>query len=158
MPTAIGPTPARVAALGGLAALLHGTFDAALYPLRWARPPYLRLEDMPEAFRQLPLVSAPVAVGVAASAVGGLLAVISLLSVEPAAPARRRLLVGLVTGFWAFSALLGWFTWQETPFTSVALALLLGLPRGLAIGLALERLSRPAPPAAGPPPVSGGPA
>jgi hypothetical protein len=157
MPPALGPSPARVAALGGLAALLHLGFDAALYPLRWARPPYLRLEDMPEAFRQLPLVSAPVAVAVAVSVVGGLLAVISLLSVEPAAPNRLRLLAGLVTGFWMFSALLGWFTWQETPFRSVAVALLLGLPRGLAIGLALERLSRVAP-AAPAPPLSGGPA
>jgi hypothetical protein len=157
MPPAIGPSPARVAALGALAALLHLGFDAALYPLRWARPPYLRLEDMPEAFRQLPLVSAPVAVGLAASVVGGLLAVISLLAVEPAAPNRGRLLTGLVTGFWVFSALLGWFTWQETPFSAVAVALLLGLPRGLAIGLALERLSRPVPRSQAPP-VSGGPA
>ena len=143
MAPATAPTPARVAALGGLAALLHLGFDAALYPLSWARPPYLRLEDMPEAFRQLPLVSAPVAVALATSAVGGLLAVIALLAVEPGATGRRRLLVGLVTGFWAFSALLGWFTWLSTPFAGVAPALLLGLPRGLAIGLALERLSRP---------------
>lgn len=135
------PTTARVAGLGGLAALVHLACDAATYPLGWGRAPYLRLEDMPEAFRQLPLVSAPVAVSVAASLAGGVLAIISLQAVDPGAPRRRRLLMGLVTGFWLFTALLGWATWLSTPFAKVLPGVALGVPRGVGIGWLLWRLS-----------------
>jgi len=129
----------RTAALGAGAALLHLGFDAACSTLTWARPPYLRMEDLPEAFRQLPLVSAPVAVSVAASAVSGLLAVIALLAVEPGAPRRWRQLTGVVTGFWLFTALLTWLVWLSSPFTRALPGIALGIPRGLAVGWLLWR-------------------
>ena len=137
------PAPRRTGALAVLAALVHLLFDAAQSVLPGLRPPYLRFEDMPEAFRELPFVSAPVAVSVASSAVGGLLAAISLLAVEERAPNRRPLLLGLVTGFWLFSACLGWLTWLSTPFLSVLPGILLGIPRGLTVGWLLWRLSPP---------------
>jgi hypothetical protein len=102
------------------------------------------MEDMPEAFRQLPFVSAPVAVSLASGVVGGLLAAIALLAVEPDAPRRFSLLAGLVTGFWLLSAVLTWLVWLETPFLAALPGILLGIPRGLAIGWLLWRLTPPA--------------
>ncbi len=135
-------SPRRTASLGALAALVHLSLDALLTPFRWARPPWLRMEDMPEAFRELPFVSAPVAVSASASAVGGLLAAIALLAVEPDAPRRGWLLSGLVTGFWLVSAVLTWLTWLSTPFLAALPGILLGIPRGLAVGWLLWRFSR----------------
>jgi hypothetical protein len=135
--------PRRIASLGALAALVHLALDALLSPFPWARPPWLRLEDMPEAFRELPLVSASVAVSIAASVVGGLLAAIAVAAVEPGAPRRGRMLAGLVTGFWLFSAVLTWLTWLQTPFLVALPGILLGIPRGLAVGWLLWRLSPP---------------
>jgi len=129
------PTPA----LGAAAALVHLGFDVACGAISWARPPYLRTEDLPEVFRMLPFVSASVAVSVAASAVSGLLAVIALLAVEPDAPRRRRQITGIVTGFWLFTALLTWLVWLSTPFTRALPGIALGLPRGLAVGWLLWR-------------------
>jgi hypothetical protein len=146
-PTMASPTapPRRTASLGALAALVHLSLDALLSPFPWARPPWLRLEDMPEAFRELPFVPAAAAVSVAAAAVGGLIAALSLLAVEPGAPHRGRMLAGLVTGLWLFSALLTWLTWLQTPFLVALPGILLGIPRGLAVGWLLWRLSpRPA--------------
>jgi len=133
------PSSRRTVALGAGAALLHLGFDAACSAVSWARPPYLRMEELPEAFRQLPLVSAPVAVSVATSMISGLLAVIALLAVEPGAPRRRRQLIGIVTGFWLFTAALTWLVWLSTPFARVLPGIALGLLRGLAVGWLLWR-------------------
>lgn len=129
----------RTAALAAGAALLHLGFDIACSAVSWARPPYLRTEDLPEVFRELPFVSAPVAVSLAASAVSGILAAIALAAVEPGAPRRRRQLVGIVTGFWLFTALLTWLVWLSTPFVRALPGIALGLPRGLAVGWLLWR-------------------
>lgn len=137
------PARRRTAALAALAAAVHLAFDAAQSAVAWLRPPYLRFEDMPEAFRELPFVSAPVAVSVASAAAGGVLAAIALAAVEERAPRRRRLLVLLVTGFWLFSAVLSWGTWLSTPFLAALPGILMGVPRGLAIGWLLWRLSPP---------------
>jgi len=133
------PGSPRTAALGAGAALLHLGFDAACSALSWARPPYLRMEELPEAFRQLPLVSAPVVVSVASSAVSGLLAAIALLAVEPQAPRRLRQLTGIVTGFWLFTATLTWLVWLSSPFSRALPGIALGIPRGLAVGWLLWR-------------------
>lgn len=133
------PSTLRVAALGAGAAALHLACDAACSALPWARPPYLRMEDLPEVFRQLPLVSAPVAVSLAASLVSGLLAVIALSAVEPGAPRRRRQLTGIVTGFWLLTAVLTWLVWLSTPFFRALPGMALGIPRGLAVGWLIWR-------------------
>jgi len=142
------PTPSsspRLLAPGLAAGLLHLAADALLGRIPWARPPYLRLEDMPEPFRELPFVSAPLAVSVAASVVGGILAAIALAAVEPNAPRRSRAVTGLVTGFWLFTALLSWATWLSTPFLAALPGIALGIPRGLLVGwAALRAAGRPA--------------
>lgn len=142
LPRMSSPPPPRslpTAALGLGAALLHLGFDVACAQVAWARPPYLRMEDLPEAFRYLPFVSAPVAVSVAASAVSGLLAIIALLAVEPGSGRRRWQLTRTVTGFWLFTALLTWLVWLSTPFLRALPGIALGIPRGLAVGWLLWR-------------------
>lgn len=142
LPRMSSPPPPRsfsTAVLGLGAALLHLGFDLACAQVSWARPPYLRMEDLPEAFRYLPFVSAPVAVSIAASAVSGLLGVIALLAVEPGTGRRRWQLTRLVTGFWLFTAVLTWLVWLSTPFLRALPGMALGLVRGLAVGWLLWR-------------------
>lgn len=128
----------RAMSLGGLAAALHGAFDLATWPSRLTRPPYLRLEDMPEVFSML----SPAGVSFATSAVSGIIAALALAAVEPG-PGRRAWTLGLVlAAFWIFSALLTQAVWLATPWTLAATSLPLGLPRGLAIGWAMARLAR----------------
>jgi hypothetical protein len=135
------PSPRRTAALALLAALVHLAFDAACSSARWARPPHLRLEDMPEAFRSLPLVDSATAVSVAFSAVGGVLAALGLHAVAPG-PRRFRALAAFLGGLWLLSEALTWLTWLSTPLPGALPGLLLGVPRGLALAWLLERLSR----------------
>jgi len=142
-PSAAAPSLLRTLIPAAAAAAAHLAFDAAASLVPWLRPPYLRFEDLPEVFRELPFVSAPVAVSLAASAVGGILAAISLLAVEPSEPRRLRLVTMLVTGLWLFSALLSWLTWLSTPLAAVLPGILAGIPRGLTVGWLLWRLSLP---------------
>ena len=137
MPDAPSLSGRRVAALAGLALALHGLFDAVTYRIPHAAPPYLRLADAPEVFQFL----SPLAVSIAVCCVSGIIAVIAVVAVEPR---HRRPLVlgGIVTGFWLFSALLTRVVWMSTPWSSTALALALGVPRGLAIGWLLAIVSR----------------
>jgi hypothetical protein len=128
-------TSRRVAALAIAAAALHGAFDAVLYRVPGLVPPYLRLSDAPEAFQML----SPLAVSIAASCVSAVIAVIAVGAIE--APHRSWRTIGLaVTGFWVFSAALMRATWLSTPWSTTALALLAGVPRGFVIGWVLARL------------------
>jgi hypothetical protein len=141
--TAASPPPsgARLAALGATAALLHAAFDA-LSTGAGVAPPYLRLDDAPEVFR---LVS-PVAVSVAASAIGGIIAAICLVVVAAAARGVRALPLGAaIAAFWIFSAVLARLAWFTTPPGASIAAIACGVPRGLAIGWALASLARRAP-------------
>jgi hypothetical protein len=135
-------SPRRTAALALLTALVHIGFDAACSAARWARPPHLRLEDMPEAFRSLPLVDSAAAVSIAFSAVGGVLAALGLHAVGRG-PRRFQALAGFLGGLWLLSEALTWLTWLSTPLLAALPGLLLGVPRGLALGWMLERGSRP---------------
>jgi hypothetical protein len=131
---------ARALALGALAALLHAGFDLATWGSAWTRPPYLRLEDMPEVFSSL----SPVGVSIAASAVSGVIAALAILAVEPQRD-RRAVPLGLaLAAFWLLSGVLTHAVWLRTSPAQAATSLLLGLPRGLAIGWAAARLA-PAP-------------
>jgi hypothetical protein len=135
---------ARALALGALAALLHGGFDLLTWPSTWTRPPYLRLEDMPEVFSSL----SPAGVSIAASAVSGFIAALAILAVEPERN-RRVVALGLVlAAFWLFSALLTHAVWLRTSWTYALTSLPLALPRGLAIGWVAARLA-PAQPGPG---------
>jgi hypothetical protein len=126
----------RALALGAVAAALHGAADLATYGSALLRPAYLRLEDAPDVFSTL----SPVGVSIAASAVSGAIAALSVSIVEPT-PRRRAVALGVVlAAFWTFSAFLTWLVWLETPAALALASLLLGAPRGLLIGWALARL------------------
>lgn len=127
---------ARLAVLFLVAAVLHAACDAASARFGATTPPYLKIEDWPEAFQ---LIS-PVAVSLAASCVSGVIAVIALVA---AAPARRPALTigALIAGFWIFSAALTRLVWLSTPWPTALLGIALGVPRGLAIGWVLARLT-----------------
>ncbi len=128
----------RVAAVAAVAAALHGAFDAVCYRVRPLAPPYLRLWDAPEEFQML----SPAAVSVAASCVSGVIAVIAVGAVLPRQ--RRPLVLGaIITAFWLFSAILLRLVWLATPWGTTLLALLAGVPRGLAVGWVVARLSAP---------------
>jgi hypothetical protein len=127
----------RVAALAAAAAALHGAFDAICYRIPLAAPPYLRLEDAPEAFQML----SPVAVSIAVCSVSGIIGAIAVTVVQPRQ--RRPLVLGsIVTAFWMFSAVLMRLFWLSTPWSVTAVGLLLGLPRGLAVGWCLALIAR----------------
>ena len=76
----------------------------------------------------------------AASCVSGVIAVIAIVAT---APARRRALAlgAFVAGFWILSAALTRLVWLSTPWPTSAVAIALGVPRGLAIGWVLARLA-----------------
>ena len=126
----------RLAVLGLVAAALHAVIDAVSARFGPTTPPYLKIEDFPEAFQLL----SPFAVSLAASSVSGVIAVIALVA---AAPSRRRALaIGtLIAGFWILSASLTRLVWLSTPWPMALLAIALGVPRGLAIGWVLARLA-----------------
>lgn len=129
--------PGKMAALGAVAAALHGAFDLAAASFGPTTPPYLRTADLPEAFQAL----SPVAVGVAASCVSGVIAVIALLATEGAR--RRGLALGAtITGFWLLSAALMRLVWLDTPWATAAWGLAAGLPRGFVVGGVLAALAR----------------
>jgi len=126
----------RLAVLGLVAAALHAAFDAASTRFGATTPPYLKIDDWPEAFQLL----SPVAVSLAASCVSGVIAVIALIATAPSR--RRALALGtLVAGFWMLSAALTRIVWLSTPWPTALLSIALGLPRGLAIGWVLGRLA-----------------
>jgi len=127
----------RVAALSLVAAALHGVFDAITYRLPWAAPPYLRLQDAPEAFELL----SPLSVSVAASCVSGVIAAIAIVAVEPGRGRRALSLGAVLTGFWLLSAVLMRLTWLSTPWSVASVGILCGIPRGFAIGAVLARLA-----------------
>jgi hypothetical protein len=127
---------ARLAVLGLIAAALHAAFDAASTRFGPTTPPYLKIDEWPEAFQLL----SPVAVSLAASCVSGVIAVIAVIA---ASPSRRRALAigGLVAAFWILSASLTRLVWLSTPWPTALLGIALGVPRGLAIGWVLARLA-----------------
>ena len=121
--------------IGVVAAALHGAFDAVTYAVPAMVPPYLRLWDAPEVFQTL----SPIGISVAVSCVSGVIAVISTAAVEPR-HRRAATLAMMITGFWLFSAILLRAVWLSTPWGTIALSLVMGVPRGAAVGWAAARL------------------
>jgi hypothetical protein len=135
----------RAAAFSLVAALAHLAIDALSSRWPWTTPPHLQLAYAPEVVREM---LSPLAVGIAASAVNGVIAGIALLAVEPwagPAPGRRTLRLGVVLfGFWLLSDGLLALVWLSAPWSLVLGGLAAGLPRSLAVGWLLARLARPA--------------
>lgn len=123
--------------IGVVAAVLHGAFDAVTAQFPALVPPYLRLNDAPEEFQML----SPVAVSIAVSSVSGIIAVICVAALLPA-HRRPRVLAGMITGFWVFSAVLLRLVWLTTPWGTVGWTLLAGAARGAAVGSVVARLAR----------------
>ncbi len=135
-PGAPFPSSRRAAAIVLTAAALHAAFDAVTYRLPWTAPPYLRLQDAPEAFRTL----SPVAVSLPTSIVGGVIALIAVAALEPR-HRRAATLGAVITGFWLLSAALMRVVWLSTPWSVTLVALLAGVPRGFAIGWCVGRIA-----------------
>jgi hypothetical protein len=133
-----------------LAATLHAAFDAVAWRFEWAIPPYLRLADAPEPFQAL----SPVAVSIATSCVGGVIAAIAVAVVEPARRRRAAAVSAVVAAFWMGSALLTRLVWFSTPWWPSVTGLLCGIPRALVIGAVLAHVADA--PANAPPKVDAG--
>ncbi len=133
----------RLAALALLAALLHLALDWIFHFAEWSSPPHLLVRHAPEVFQVL----SPLAVGVAASAVNGVISLVALLSVAPAdgpPPPRRTLVLGLVLwGFWILSEGLLALVWLSAPALVVLGGLFFGFPRSLLLAWALGRAFDP---------------
>lgn len=134
----------RLAALALLAALLHLALDWLFHFAEWSSPPHLLVRHAPEVFQML----SPMAVGIAASAVNGVISLVALLSVasaEGGEPARRTLVLGLVLwGFWILSEGLLALVWLSAPPATVIGGLVFGLPRSLLVAWLLGRAFVPA--------------
>lgn len=143
---------ARPAGLAALAASLHLCLDGIAWLVPGAAPPHLLLRYAPELVQEL---VAPLAAAIAASAIWGIIAVLALAAIEPAAasPGRRSaILAGALLGLWLLSEGLLSLVWLDAPAGPVLGGLAAGLPRSLLVAFALVRLERrprPAPPAAG---------
>ncbi len=134
----------RLAALALLAAFLHLALDWLFHFAEWSSPPHLLVRHAPEVFQML----SPLAVGIAASAVNGVISLVALLSMAPAEerPSARgtAALALLLWGFWILSEGLLALVWLSAPVPVVLGGLLFGLPRSLLIAWALGRAFAPA--------------
>ena len=135
-------TGPRLIGLVALAAGLHLALDALCWLVPWTAPPHLLLRYAPEFVRHM---VGPLGVSIAASAVWGLIGVITLVAVEPGAgpPARRvRVLATVLWGFWLLSEGLMSLVWLDAPWGPVLGGLAAGIPRSAAVAWLLARLER----------------
>ncbi len=130
-------TGPRLLGLAALGASLHLALDGLCWLVPFAAPPHLLLRYAPEFVRDM---VGPLGVGIAASIIWGIIAVIALVAVEPGAssPARRaRVLAALLWGFWLLSEGLLALVWLEAPWGLVLGGLAAGLPRSAAVAWSL---------------------
>ena len=121
---------------------MHLALDGLTWLVPLAAPPHLLLRYAPELVREM---VGPLGVGIAASAIWGIIGVIALLAIEPGAvsPAPRlRVLAWLLWGFWLLSEGLMALVWLEAPWGPVLGGLAAGLPRSALVAWALTRLER----------------
>ena len=135
-------TGPRLLGLAALAAALHLSLDGLAWLVPFAAPPHLLLRYAPDFVRDM---VGPLGVGIAASIICGIIAVIALVAVEPGAgpPTRRaRVLAALLWGFWLLSEGLLALVWLDAPWGPVLGGLAAGLPRSALVAWVLVRLER----------------
>ncbi|HEU4382329.1 MAG TPA: hypothetical protein VFR85_02405 [Anaeromyxobacteraceae bacterium] len=131
-------TGPRLLGLAVQAAGLHLLLDGLSWLVPFAAPPHLLLRYAPDFVRDM---VGPLGVGIAASIIWGIIAVIALVAIEP--PARRvRVLAPLLWGFWLLSEGLMAWVWLDAPIGPVLGGLAAGLPRSALVAWALARLER----------------
>ena len=141
----VGAKPRTGPKLLGLAALagcLHLGLDGLAWLVPWAAPPHLLLRYAPDFVREM---VGPLGVGIAASLIWGIIAIIALVAVEPGAgpPARRvRILATVLWGFWLLSEGLMALVWLDAPWGPVLGGLAAGIPRSALVAWVLVRLER----------------
>ncbi len=130
-------TVGHAALLALAAAAVHLACDLTATFLPGATPPHLLLRYAPEPFQTL----SPVAVGIAASAVNGIIAAIALAAVEPAqarSPGRQvTVLAAALFAFWLLSGSLTAVIWLTGAGWHVAGALGVGAPRAILVAAVL---------------------
>ncbi len=132
----------RLLGLVAAAAGLHLLLDGVCWLVPFAAPPHLLLRYAPEFVRDM---VGPLGVGIAASIIWGLIAVIALAALEPGggSPGRRtRILAAMLWGFWLLSEGLMALVWLDAPWGLVLGGLVAGLPRSALVAWALLRLGR----------------
>lgn len=135
-------TAPRLLGLAALAAGLHLGLDGLSWLVPGAAPPHLLLRYGPDFAREM---VGPRAMGIAASATWGIIAVIALLAIGPVAggPARRAwVLAATLWGFWLLSEGLMALVWLDAPWHLVVGGLLAGIPRSAAVAWTLVQLER----------------
>jgi hypothetical protein len=117
-------------------------FDGLGWFARVLPPPHLLVEHMPEMIRGM---VSPAVIGPVATAVLAGIDVLLIGVVPPAAPRRTGTLAAWLFGFWVLAeGLLAW-VWLSAPGGLVAVAVLGGAVRSIAVAWVLVRLEGPAP-------------
>lgn len=135
-------TGPRILGLAAAAGGLHLALDGLTWLVPWAAPPHLLLRWAPDFVREM---VGPLGVGIAASIIWGIIAVIALAAIEPgaASPARRaRVLAAVLWGFWLLSEGLMAWVWLDAPAGPVLGGLAAGIPRSALVAWVLVRLER----------------
>ena len=136
------PSGTRLLGLALLASGLHLALDGLCWLAPWAAPPHLLLRYAPDFVREM---VGPLGVGIAASLIWGIIAIIALVAVEPGAgpPAHQvRILAAVLWGFWLLSEGLMALVWLDAPWGPVLGGLAAGIPRSALVAWVLVRLER----------------
>jgi hypothetical protein len=136
-------TGPRLIGLVAVAAGLHLALDGVAWLVPYAAPPHLLLRYAPEFVRDM---VGPLGVGIAASIIWGVIAVIALAALGPGggAPARRvRILAAVLWGLFLLSEGLMALVWLDAPWMPVLGGLAAGIPRSVLVAWVILRLTFP---------------
>src|SRR5574342_608661 len=136
-------TGPKLLGLVAIAAGLHLALDGLAWLIPYPAPRHLPLRYAPEFVRDM---VGPLGVGIAASIIWGLIAVMALAALGPGgeAPARRvRILAAVLWGFWLLSEGLMALVWLDAPWVPVLGGLAAGIPRSVLVAWVILKLTSP---------------